>query len=129
MILPNEFSGAAQSGEQEKPNPNPRGPGRAGVKEFDYGPYRRSIGFHYRGYKENGKLVMSGNTFEFFEYSIGNMENGAWILGTHQFSGKGKRLSSYPYRKNGTRLQTDAKVGRIDSYLKSLARDHGKEQG
>ncbi|CAN0297681.1 unnamed protein product [Ectocarpus sp. 4 AP-2014] len=103
-------AGAAQSMEQQKPNPNPRGPGGTGVKEFDYGPYRRSIGFHNRGNKENGKLVMSGNTFELFEYSICNMENGAWILGTHQFSSRGKMLSSYPYRKNGTRVQTDAKV-------------------
>ncbi|CBJ31705.1 hypothetical protein Esi_0276_0021 [Ectocarpus siliculosus] len=121
--------GAVQSGEQEKPNPNPRGPGGAGVKEFDYRPHRRSIGFHYRGYKENDKLVMSDNTFEFFEYSIGNMENGAWILGTHHFSSQGKRLSSDPYRKDGTRVQTEAKVMRNDGYLKNKARDHGKEQG
>ncbi|CAM9993837.1 unnamed protein product, partial [Hapterophycus canaliculatus] len=79
--------------------------------------------------KENDKLVISDNTFEFFEYSIGNMENGAWILGTHPFSCRGKRLSSYPYRKNGTRVQTEAKVERNDSYLRTKARDHGKEQG
>ncbi|CAM9540620.1 unnamed protein product, partial [Ectocarpus sp. 8 AP-2014] len=42
---------AVQSGKQQKPNSNSRGPGGAGDEDFDYGPYRHSIGLHLRGQK------------------------------------------------------------------------------
>lgn len=72
---------------------------------------------------------MSDGTSEFFEYRIGNVEKGAWVLGTQPFGSRGKRVSSYPYREDGTRFPTKAKVDRNNSYLMGKARDHAKAQG
>ncbi|CAN0286813.1 unnamed protein product, partial [Ectocarpus fasciculatus] len=112
------------SGKQQKPNSNPRGPGGAGDKEFDYTRCRRSIGYHHRGYVKGGELKMSDGRFEFFVYSIGNVEKGAWVLGTQPFNSRGERVSSYPYRGDGTRFPTKAKVEKNNSYLMGKARDH-----
>ena len=126
MIFPNEFSGAQKkpSGKQKKPNGYPRGPGGAG-KEFDYTPYRRSIGHHRRGYKgEKGRLVRSEGMSEYFEYRIANVKKGAWTLGTHSFDTRGDKTPCYPCGADGTRIETKAKVEMDNRYLMTLARKH-----
>lgn len=127
MIYRNEFSGTQKkpSGKQTKPSGNPRGPGAAGKKEFDYTPYRRSIGHHRRGYKgEKGRLVKSGGTSEFFEYRIANVKKGAWTLGTRSFDTNGDKTPCYPCGADGTRIETKAKVEMDNRYLMALARKH-----
>lgn len=135
MIYPDEFSGAVQSGEQENPNSNPRGPGAADVvKEFDYGPYRRSIGSDFRGQKTKKdklvKLVRSKNKSKFFEFSIPSVNKGEWTLGTLPFDSNGENTrSSYPCGEDCVRIETAAKVERNNGYLMMNAREHGNAQG